>query len=148
MIEYNDINQSNIGVIKELWENNRDYHVEIEDKFKKQYRCLSFEERMREIFDNRTRIYKITIAEYQNIVLGYSISAIKQTEGELISIHVKSTKRSNGIGKKLVEDHIKWMKNNGCSNIGVYVSSSNSQTIEFYKRFGFESNLVYMQIVE
>jgi len=70
MIEYNDINQSNIDVIKELWENNRDYHVEIEDKFKKQYRCLSFEERMREIFDNRTRIYKITIAEEQHIVLG------------------------------------------------------------------------------
>lgn len=146
MVEYKDINIEEIQIIKDLWCSNLDYHFKTEMFFKEQYSKLSFEERMDTIFEN-ANLTKITIAQEKTTPVGYCISKIENQIGEIMSLHVLKTKRKLGIGKQLTQTHIDWLTSNSCSKIGLYVASGNTKTIEFYKQFGLESNLTYMQIV-
>jgi len=146
MVAYNDIDRTSIKLIADLWNQNKEYHIEIEDYFRKQYESLNFEKRMEEIFCDSNRIIKITVAKINEAVVGYCISGIKENVGEIISIHVCSKNRKNSIGSELIKKHIEWMENQECKHIGVYVSSINTKTIEFFTRNGFKNNLVYMEM--
>jgi len=146
MVVYHDIDRNNIKLIEELWNQNKEYHIEIETYFKNKYECLNFKKRMEEIFCDDDRIIKITVAKIEETVVGYCISGIKENVGEIISIHVCRKNRKNNIGSELIKKHIEWMENKECKNIGVYVSSINTKTIEFYARNGFKNNLVYMEM--
>ena len=144
MTEYKDINKSEIDLLKDLWYKNLEYHYENEKYFKKQYKNLSFEKRMDAIFENAEKT-KITIAVENEIPVGYCISKISNNEGEVMSLHVLEKKRGSGIGKKLTQLHLDWLKENKCSAIGLYAASGNFKTIKFYEQFGLKANMVYMQ---
>ena len=145
LTEYKDINKSEIDLLKDLWYKNLEYHYENEKHFKNQYKNLSFEKRMESIFENAEKI-KITIVVENETPVGYCISKIGNNEGEVMSLHVLETKRGSGIGKKLTQLHLDWLKENNCSVIGLYAASENYKTIKFYEQFGLKVNMVYMQI--
>lgn len=145
---YKDIPYSEISIIKNLWEKNRKYHEDLSEDFGYIYSGLVFEERMIpfSLFDNAN--IKITVAENlidKNIV-GYCISTIKGNEGETQSLHVAKDVRGLGIGKCLMNNHINWMKNQGCKNIVLTVSFDNKNTIDFYKFLGFKENTIEMRM--
>ena len=145
MLELFDISYAEIGVIKELWERNRKYHEQSSEFFSEAYRDLNFEERIGafSVFDKDS--IKITIAKDNGEYIGYCISTAAAGKGEVESVHVSESSRGNGVGKQLVQGHLEWMRDKGCSVIGVTVSQENEPTIGFYRSLGFFPNTLYMQ---
>lgn len=145
MIEYIDIEPSQIDRIKLLWHKNKEYHLQNEPVFKEQYANLEFEDRMNAILEGEKEL-KITIAEEAGNTYGYCISTISGNVGEIVSLHVLESQRRKGIGKQLTEKHIQWLRSRNCKEIGLFVASSNEKTISFYKQLGLHPNLLYMQM--
>ncbi len=145
MIELFDISYAEVEVIRELWEKNRQYHEKSSEYFKESYRSISFDQRIRafSVFDKETM--KITVAKSGDEYVGYCISTIIDGKGEVESLHVEEKSRGKGIGEKLVNKHLEWLKEKDCKVIGVTVSQENAPTIGFYKKLGFYPNTLYMQ---
>lgn len=150
MINLMDITFAQVSLIKELWEKNRIFHRNISEHFSDVYDNISFKERMNDlnIFDEQQ--LKITIAEdsINSQIAGYCISTFKDTIGETQTLHVDENLRNSGIGKKLMDNHINWLKNNGCKTINITVAAENSNAIEFYKSLGFRPNTLEMRLKE
>lgn len=147
MYELFDISYNEVGIIKELWEKNRQYHEDISERFGYQYRLVTFADRMKGLAGFNEDMIKITVVKENDEYIGYCISIITQGKGELESLHVSASKRGQGIGRELVAAHIDWMKKNKCDVIGVTASQENSNTIDFYKSLGFYPKTVYMQLL-
>lgn len=145
-MDYIDITFENITLIKELWEKNREYHEKNSEYFSNDYQKISFEDRMSKFKDFNEEMYKISLCQENNKVIGYCISTVNNLVGELESIHVEQSKRKLGIGENLVNTHVQWMKQMECEKIGVTVSQENTATIGFYKKLGFYPNTLYMQV--
>lgn len=145
---YRDIPFSEISAIKDLWERNRKYHEKISKNFGDMYSDLVFEDRIKPfgLFDKEH--IKITLAENSSDkeILGYCISTFEGPEGETHSLHVRENARNLGIGKTLMNSHIEWLKNHGCTNITIIVAFENENTIEFYKTLGFKENTIEMRL--
>ena len=106
---------------------------------------MNFDQRIKafSVFDKETM--KITIAISNDKYIGYCISTAIDGKGELESMHVDESCRGNGVGKRLAQRHLEWMKEKDCNVIGVTVSQENEPTIGFYKKLGFFPNTLYMQ---
>ncbi|GAB7087719.1 GNAT family N-acetyltransferase [Marinifilum fragile] len=145
MIDYIDIEPQEISLIKEVWICNKEFHEEIDENFTSQYASLDFETRMNAIVESGKNL-KISIAKKNNRICAYCISSIENCKGEIESLHVLESERGNGIGKKLTQMHLEWLKSKKCKEIGLYVASCNENTIAFYKELGLLPNLTYMQL--
>lgn len=146
MSEIFDISFDEIDVVKNLWEKNRQYHEKSSEHFKEVYRDISFDHIIKALEGLDNEFLKITVVKSSDEYIGYCISTIIDEKGELKSLHVDETCRGNGIGKKIVDKHIEWMKEKKCRVIGVTVSQENESTIWFYKKLGFYPNTLYMQL--
>jgi len=147
MICYRDIPFSEVSIINELWEKNREYHENISEYFGDIYIDLVFEERINPFSSFDKEHIKITVGEgSDNKILGYSISTFEGSEGCIHSLHVAENVRGSGIGKKLMNYHISWLQKNGCKNISITVAVENVNTIEFYKSLGFKGNTIEMRL--
>lgn len=149
MFTIRDIPFSQISIIKDLWEKNRKYHEDISEHFGDIYSDLIFEERINSfsLFDSGH--IKISVAENasKGMLLGYCISTFEETIGETQTLHVDLNERNKGIGKKLMDHHINWMKDNGCKIITITVAVENTNTIEFYKTLGFKADTIKMRLI-
>jgi len=145
MLEIFDISYSDIEVIRELWEKNRQYHEKSSEFFKDTYRAINFDSRIKAFSVFNEDNMKITVAKLDSEHIGYCISTITNGKGEVESLHVDEAHRGGGIGKELVLRHLDWMRGRNCEVIGVTVSQENESTIGFYKSLGFYPNTLYMQ---
>lgn len=145
MVELIDISYDEVEVIRELWEKNRQYHENCSEYFGELYRNICFDDRIKAfgVFDKETM--KITVAKSDEKCVGYCMSTAIDGKGELESMHVDEAYRGNGVGKRLAQKHLEWMKEKNCNVIGVTVSQENEPTIGFYKKLGFYPNTLYMQ---
>lgn len=141
-----DLTYENMHLIKFLWESNRQYHETRSMYFAEDYAHLNFEDRMAFLEHLNSDQYKLTIAEENSLPLGYCLSICHGERGELISLHVLECCRGKGVGKTLSEQHLKWLKDNGCESIEVTVSQENSDTIAFYSKMGFLPNTLQMKL--
>lgn len=140
-----DISFEDINRIKALWEKNRIYHEETSEYFGHAYRGLAFEDRMEKFKDYDPSTYRVSVYELEAKIVAYCISTAINGVGELESMHVEASQRGIGIGQALAQDHLKWMRAQKCSSIGVTVSQENVATIGFYKKLGFYPNTIFMQ---
>lgn len=145
MCEFFDITYNEVSIIKDLWEENRQYHEDISEYFGQLYNSINFDDRIKKFAGLNEDNLKITVAKENDEYVGYCISAIVEGKGELESIHVSASKRGKGIGKELAKKHLSWMKEKNCKVIGVTVSQENENAIYFYKSLGFYPNTLYMQ---
>jgi ribosomal protein S18 acetylase RimI-like enzyme len=144
-MDFIDIKLDDIQLIKKLWEKNRIYHEKSSEYFGSDYQNICFEERMDKFFNLQDKMYKITLCKEKEEIIGYSISTVSNSIGEVESIHVDEGKRGCGIGERLVNNHLQWMRGLECKKIGVNVSQENKKTIKFYKKLGFYPNTLYME---
>jgi len=145
MITYSDIQPGEIRQIKPLWERNRDFHVSIESDFRHLYEGLAFAERMSGILAAGDRSVKITTACAGGAIVGYGLSVVRGTAGELVSMHVAQAMRGRGVGRELATRHLRWLRDAGCKEISLAVSSNNPQAIAFYESLGLRPCLVTMR---
>lgn len=145
MNEIFDISYGEVEIIRDLWEKNRKYHEDTSKYFKKLYCSINFDERIKVFGKYSENKIKISIVKKEDKYIGYCISTIDNSKGELGTLHIDKTQRGKGIGKNLVQEHLKWMKEKKCEEIGVTVSQENDLAIGFYKKLGFYPNTLYMQ---
>ena len=106
-----EIEKDNINLIKDLWEKNRIFHQNKTSNFSYQYSNLNFDERMNNIFNSKNiKYYKISAIINKNNIIGYCLSIIQGSLGELCTLFVDEQHRNNGLGHLLVDKHLNWLK--------------------------------------
>jgi diamine N-acetyltransferase len=148
MIEITDIPKSKINCIRNLWEKLNQMHYEDSVYFEDHYESFKFEKRIESILKTDDTCLKISIVKDGPRFLGYCISSIDEKYGEIDSIYLEDDLRGRGIGKDLINQHKKWMKENGCLRIRVAVSYGHDSVNEFYHKMGFYERLTYFELKE
>ena len=125
--------------------------------FKKEYKefdkslNLSWTYKNEKYFKNRI-IKKngfVEVVESKRKVIGYLCGGVRTLEGldyrkkaryaELENMFIEKKFRGGGLGAKLARDFIDWCKRNKIDRLSVTALAENKPTIEFYRKLGFES---------
>ena len=73
----------------------------------------------------------------------YGFSHLKRyglaRKGHIVSVAVLEAHRGNGVGRALVEESLRGMKDRGCSEAYLEVRVSNDSAIGLYRHLGFQS---------
>jgi ribosomal protein S18 acetylase RimI-like enzyme len=86
-------------------------------------------------------------------VVGYAVGRISMLPGffarrERGYIHdavVREEYRGRGIGRRLVEALLTWMRGAGVAIVELTVATSNHHAVEFWRHVGFDSYMVHMK---
>ncbi|MTI71589.1 MAG: GNAT family N-acetyltransferase [Firmicutes bacterium] len=105
-----------------------------------------------ETFKYRNENTLILIAEIENKPVGYALGRIyKEDEtadngtgemGLLDELFIEDRARGAGLGQKLLNEAIKWMKEKGIKRIKLHAYSWNDNAIKLYERNGFKEYVV------
>lgn len=145
-MEQKDIPKDKINCIRNLWEKLNRMHYEDSVYFEDFYESFTFEKRIESIRGKADDDLKITIVVDGPKFLGYCISSIDGVRGEVDSIYLEEDIRGRGIGKELIEKHVKWMKERRCEKIRVGVSFGHDSVRNFYHRMGFFERSTYYEL--
>lgn len=142
-----DIDAEDIERIRDLWEGNRRYHQQRTEHFAYEYEGLDFDGRMQAIFaPGSVDAYKITLVRQEDQDIGYCLSTISRGNAEVCTLFIEQAHRGGGLGQRLMQKHMDWMKEQGCRSISVNVLVENEETIAFYQRCGFCTSSLNMKI--
>ncbi|OGM31142.1 hypothetical protein A2803_01555 [Candidatus Woesebacteria bacterium RIFCSPHIGHO2_01_FULL_44_21] len=93
------------------------------------------------------------VAEVDNQVVGYLAGALMETDNwrpvkrtELENMFVKEKFRGKGVGKKLVEEFLKWSEGKKVKKVMVSAYTTNEKAIKFYKREGLIPQSLSLEI--
>lgn len=93
------------------------------------------------------------LAEAGGEVIGYlagylwesgSLRPLKMVELE--SMYVRPHSRGQSIGRRLVNEFLKWSEQKGAQRVSVTAYAANARAIEFYRRFGFEPKCLSLEM--
>ena len=131
---------TDIDIIKPLWEKLNLIHLDKSVYFKSKYENFTFEKRCESIYKKAQKgIIKLDVlldsdkADY----VGYCLSSIEATLGEIESIFIEKEYRKFGLGDKMMNNALKWFESNGIKNIEINVVYANDEALPFYERHGF-----------
>lgn len=140
-INFIELNNEDIGLIKPLWKKLKNHHHELSTHFPERYMQFTFEERKEEILKkSENGVLKIEIAKDENNsqYIGYCISSISNDNiGEVDSIYLDEKYRSSGIGAHLMERALNWMDEKGVKDKKIVVAVGNEELLSFYEKFDF-----------
>jgi ribosomal protein S18 acetylase RimI-like enzyme len=149
-IVFEAADQSRLALIRHLWEELNRLNSELHRKYfgwklreNWHHKHQEFKKRFETLF------VKFDLAKSGGTIVAYCISSVNASlEGEIISIYTRPDFRGRGIGKKLVTDHLAWMRAHHAKYIFVYVHPCNTGAIRFYWQFNFFSNSPLMEICQ
>ena len=142
-----EIKIEEINSIRPLWEKLNKIHLDDSTYFKEHYQSFTFEKRCKSFLEMDPAYVKIKAFENsQGTVVGYCIATAVNGTGEIESLFVDDNYRKQGLGKKLVEHTLAWLKANHCVTIGVSVAEGHESVFDFYKQFGFYPRRIYLQM--
>ncbi|MCK9152561.1 GNAT family N-acetyltransferase [Methanobacterium alcaliphilum] len=131
------VTTKDIDLIEPLWGKIKIHHQNISQHFSDKYKKTSFINRRKELLDKTSINIDLAKDMDMDSYIGYCISSISQDIGEIDSIFVEKKYRSQGIGQKLMERALNWMRENGSDDIKIVVAVGNEELLPFYKNFGF-----------
>lgn len=129
-----------LEIIKPLWEKLNSIHLNKSIHFKDKYENFTFEKRSESIYKKVQKgIIKLDLLldDNKGDYVGYCLSSIEDTLGEVESIFIKEEYRKFGLGDKLMNNALKWFESNRIKNIGINVVYANDEALPFYERHGF-----------
>jgi diamine N-acetyltransferase len=140
------IDKTKIGIIKPLWQKLNELHLKDSNYFKDHFKTFTFEKRC-EIFnkydDDKIRIEIIT----DDVTpVGYCISTIEGSKGEIDSLFIDENYRKNNYGRSLMQNSINWLNENNCERILLGVAEGHESVLGFYQKFGFYPRMTYLQM--
>ncbi len=132
------INKTEVSIIKGLWEKLNRIHLHDSHYFKDHYKKFTFEKRSEKFIRLADQNILIQVVENKELVIiGYCVSSIHHGIGEIDSIYIEKEYRKYGIGGKLIEAGINWLKERECEKITLAVAEGHEEVFEFYKKYGF-----------
>ena len=112
----------------------------------------SIQIRTKEKFNNRDENISFFIAELEGKPVGYVLGRILEENeisdngtgriGLLDELFVNETSRGIGLGQKLLDETIKWMKTKNINRIKLHAYSWNNNAKRLYERNGFNEYVV------
>ena len=145
-VEIRDIPKNEISIIKPLWEELNRLHLEDSVYFKDHYQSFTFEERAAALTNHDAENIRISVAFSADTPIGYCISTADGAHGEIESLCLGEATRGKGLGRRLVEDHVAWMRARGCERIRVSVSHGHDSALGFYRKLGFRDRLSVLEL--
>ena len=142
---YADISLQDIIQIQPLWEKLNTLHYQDSIYFKDHYANFTFEKRVELIHRMPAEQVKITLVMQNGAALGYCLSTVADGSGEVDSLYVDEALRGQGVGKRLVEEHVAWLKEKGCDKIRLVVSYGHESVLDFYHACGFFERLTVLE---
>ena len=70
-----------------------------------------------------------------------------ETSGYIGAMYIEEKYRSKGVGKLILDEFIKWFKENDIKDVRIKVYQKNKKAIEVYKKMGFENIISEMRLV-
>jgi len=123
-----------------LWEELNKQHLDLSPYFKDYYNSLKFEDRKQVILHRAIGgEVRVDIAlDTADFLVGSCISSIDcELTGQIDFIFVTKCFRNRGVGTKLMEKALEWLKSKGSKKNIASVAVGNEQTYAFYAQFGF-----------
>ena len=133
------IDLKNIDLIRNLWQRLNADHAALSPHFKDHFLSMTFEKRTKEFQAKAARgEVRIVICsgEKADDVVGYCVSNIIDGVGEIDSLYVEEDLRGSGVGSRLAQAAIDWMRLRHVEKITVCVSVGNERALAFYGRLG------------
>lgn len=141
------IEKENLNLIKPLWEKLNQIHLKDSKYFKDHFKTFTFEKRIEKFAQiEEQNIYVEIVQNENNIPSGYCISTVDGKKGEIDSVYIEKEIRKSGLGRKLVENGISWMKKIGCEKIIVGVAEGHEEVFDFYIKLGFYPRMSYLEL--
>lgn len=78
------------------------------------------------------------VAEVDKEIVGFGSSEIKNKEGRLVLLYVKKFFRRKGIGRKLTEERINWLKKKGIKKVWAGMLINNKSSRNNLEKMGFK----------
>jgi ribosomal protein S18 acetylase RimI-like enzyme len=145
-INYNVLKIEEIDQFKPLWERLREMHAEKSIHFEQRFRMFTFDVRKKVLLDAE-KLYLLMVKDDEKPI-GYCISTVNGTEGDIESLYLEKAYRKFGIGNELMTQSIDWLKRNNLESISVTVAAGNEDVLDFYRRFGFEISTLKLKMTE
>jgi len=139
---------ADIGIVEPLWQKLNEHNNALHKRY--------FGRELKETWTRKNREFlararecrtKFHVVKSDDRVVGYCVSAInKFLQGEIVSIYVLPEFRGNGIGTRLMDEHLSWLRENKVTSIFLFVHPCNTDAIRFYWRFSFFASGPLMEL--
>lgn len=138
-----------LDLVKALWEKLIALHQEAAPYFKERFQDMNWDKRKKNLLDKSGKLlFEYVIDTAKRTVVGYCISTVDKengTIGELDSIFLDKEYRRQGIGQKLMENALEWLRDENTEIQKLTVGIGNDSVIDFYKQFDFFPLQVILQ---
>lgn len=114
-----------------------EYYIDLIGSKQAQYMASLFlsKEAITKLISNGA-IFKLVVNN--NTILGFTEYLLEDNRVFLSKLYVSKEYRNKGIGKLMLEDCIKYAKENNKDSIYLTVNKGNTNSIEIYKHIGFK----------
>ena len=147
-IEYIEIKNEEIFIIKKLWKKLNKFHSNLSPFFSEEYLNKKFIDWKKELLEKTEKgILKILIAKDINTknIVGYCICSINNNIGEIDSIFVEESYRKHNIGHGFLIKSDDFFKINLVKKqiLNVYVGNEN--VIKFYNKHNYYQKYILLE---
>ena len=133
-----------IYLIKNLWKQLNNFHLQNSKFFKEHFKTYTFEDKCKDFPEKTSNEILINVIYDNKKTVGYCISTISNRAGEIDSLFIAEEYRKYGYGKIIVEKSIRWFELNNCEKIHLSVAEGNESVFGFYEKFGFYPRFTYL----
>lgn len=135
----------------QLWDTEKIFSENIQDSY---YISEKTNKKLMSDIVSRKNIF--LVAELENEIVGFiegniidDLEAYREKIAYINRLVVDKSYRKNGIGKLLIDDFSKRVKQKGCKYLKLNAFEKNIPAIECYKKYGFEEySIMYMKRIE
>jgi GNAT superfamily N-acetyltransferase len=142
-IAKNDLHQ-----IKPLWEKLNEIHRDDSVYFKEFYNTFTFDTRVKKFLETQDNLLFVYAARLESRPVGYCVATVSGKMGEIDSIFVDEGHREKGIGGRLLQDSLAWMKRHEVVRMFVSVVYGHESAFPFYQKYGFAPRLTFLEMKE
>jgi len=150
-IEYSETDQRGLDSVEPLWLKLNKHHKSRSRHFKNYFKNYTFETRKQGLLEKSHQgTMHIGLATDANTgkLVGYCISTISGSHGEVDSIYIEKEYRYSGIGSNLIKKAIAWMDKMSVSKRIVAVAAGNEEAFGFYARYNFYPQMNILEQIQ
>ena len=149
-----------LSQVEPLWVKLNKHHVERSPHFGQELSQRIFADRKEGLLEKEAkgplRVILAELSGEESTAIGYCICSITQQQkggeisptGEIDSIYVEEEYRRAGVGRRLVDSSLKWLRDHDVNRIIVIVGAENEEAFGFYRQFGLVPRTVSLELKE